>query len=469
MKKTMLLGASVLSATTIFSTACACSTPQDESSALRTEMKQSADTNWREMEEGILAGHVQLTFGDRFIKAGEAYFSPDDSKVIFQAVEIPQAGEQPAEFYAMFVADVQRSAAGAIAGLKNFKRISPKGSANTCGWFHPTNPNLVLFGSTIVPPSDDDVPGYQRKENSKYKWAFPKEMRIVQCDLRAADGTADSLTTLVGDGSAYHAEGSWSADGRHILYCSQQSGEGDIYVLDTQTGTKTRLVSSDGYDGGPFFSPNGRRICYRSDRRGDEKLQLFVAEVSFNDDGAIIGIAREYQLTDDGNVNWCPYWTPDGLRLVYSTSAFGHTNYEIFQCDADPGDLSDASGTIKYGTAKTRITNAHKADVLPVFSHDGRWMMWTSQRHDYKTSQLWAARFVMKTQAAPVAELRGGVPEMPADTFHVQDPETGITYIYNRTTHELLAYDVVTHQVRPVTDAAEREKASRLFGEKKPG
>lgn len=423
--------------------------------------------DWHKTEQGILSHHVQLTFSDRFVKAGEAYFSPDDSKVIFQAVEVPAEGERPSEFYAMFVADVKRDASGNIAGLANFKRLSPPGSANTCGWFHPTDPNLVLFGSTLVPPKMENLPTWHRKENSNYTWSFPGEMQIVQCDLRTADGTASTLTVLI-DRPEYQAEASWSDDARHILFTSTESGHGDIYVFDTQTKKTTCLVSADGYDGGPFFSPDGKRICYRSDRRGDELLQIFVADLAFNDEGTIVGVEREYQLTDDGNVNWCPFWTRDGRKLVYSTSAFGHTNYEIFMCDADPGNLSGSTGTIKYGTAQKRITNATKADVLPVFSHDGKWMMWTSQRHDNATSQLWAARFVVDEDNAKLVKQQGGKPEMPAETFHVQDPDTGIYYIYNRQTHELTAYDIRTHQTRPVTDPVEIEKATRLFGEGEP-
>jgi Tol biopolymer transport system component len=294
-------------------------------------------------------------------------------------------------------------------------------------------------------------------------------MLIVQADLSTADGTAESLTVLVGDDKAYQAEGSWSADGRHILYCSQESGGGDIYVLDTKTGKKSCIVSAEGYDGGPFFSPDGKRICYRSDRRGDEKLQLFVSDLAFNSEGTIVGVEREYQLTDDGNVNWCPFWTHDGRSLVYSTSALGHTNYEIIMCDADPGNLSGSTGTIKYGTAQRRITNASKADVLPAFSHDGEWMMWTSQRHDLATSQLWVAKFVVDDDKAGLLKLQADAkPQAKETTFTVQDPDTGLYYLYNRETHELTAYDVTTHKTRPVTDPAEREKAEKLFGRAEP-
>ena len=89
--------------------------------------------DWREQEKGILANQVQLTFPGRFVKAGESYFSPDDSKIIFQAVATPPPEEAEEPFYGMFVADVARSAAGRITGIEHIRRISPLGSANTCG------------------------------------------------------------------------------------------------------------------------------------------------------------------------------------------------------------------------------------------------------------------------------------------------------------------------------------------------
>ncbi len=53
---------------------------------------------WRQAEAGILANQVQLTFPDRFLKAGEAYFSPDDARIIFQAIEVPAEGRPADEF-----------------------------------------------------------------------------------------------------------------------------------------------------------------------------------------------------------------------------------------------------------------------------------------------------------------------------------------------------------------------------------
>jgi hypothetical protein len=161
---------------------------------------------WVDAERDVLRNHRQLTFPDRFVKAGEAYFSPDMRQVVFQAIERPEGDAAPDEFYAMFVADFDLDEGGRISGLSNVRRLSPPGSANTCGWFHPADPHRVLFGSTITSPTESAPPGYQRG-TGRYRWMFPPGMRIVEADLRTADGTAGSLKLLAGDGDAYVAEG----------------------------------------------------------------------------------------------------------------------------------------------------------------------------------------------------------------------------------------------------------------------
>jgi TolB protein len=424
----------------------------------------AARDDWRAAEDGILANHVQLTFAERFVKAGESYFSPDGSKIIFQAVEQPSAGTEPAPFYAMFVADVVRDGStGRITGIAKERRISPPKSANTCGWFHPADPNVVIFGSTVGEPSPSEAPGFQR-QSGIYKWMFPPEMKIVRVDLRRADGSNESLETLFDAPGAYDAECSFSPDGRHLIYCSLASNEGDLFAYDITTGRQTRLVGARGYDGGPFFSPDGRRITYRSDRTGDNLLQLFVADLAFNEQGAIVGIEREYQLTDNGQVNWAPYWHPDGRHLIYTSSQVGHHNYEVFIVDADPGNLPGSNGTIRYGTKHRRITHTREGvfDGLPVFDASGRVMMWTSQRGADGESQLWAADFVMDAEAPAATRFGDASGDRGSREIEIRDPESGDVYYYNPATHEVMRYDRDAHRKIKVTDDAELQRVIEL-------
>lgn len=447
----MLISTTIIAAST-FVTALMSAQPPTEST-----------THGVESEGHALQNHVQLTSADRFYKAGESYFSPDDSKIIFQAVESPKPGEAPQDFYGMYVGDVVRDGSGRITGLSNFKRLSPIDSANTCGWFHPTKPGIVIFGSTIDTPSEHAAPGYQRG-SGRYKWMFPPEMDIVTCNLADADGTAETLKTILGDENGYLAECSYSADGRHLLYCSLEENQGDIFTYDVKTHTKTHLIKAPGYDGGPFFSPDGKRLCYRSDRRGDNLLQIFIAELKFDEQGTIVGVQREYQLTDNAHVNWAPYWHPAGRHLLYATSEVGHHNYEVFIIDADPGDLSGSRGPVKYGTRKRRITVADGFDGLPVFDSEGSKMLWTSQRGEDGRSQLWVADFVLDIDVEPLESEPPTHTEQAEPTeITVEDPVTGLLYMYNPMTHALSVYNPITHVKRDVIDPDEIQKAMQLF------
>jgi roadblock/LC7 domain-containing protein len=400
----------------------ACSTVSIAQDSQSVNPNPSWDDQWETLESAYLSDYAQLTFETKYIKAGESYFSPDGKMIIFQAIPIPAEGEQAGAHYSMYVAGLQRNDQGDIIGMGPAGRVSEPGSSNTCGWFHPTDPMKILFGSTRTAPSSSDVVGYQR-ENSRYSWQFPIEMEILAGDLQMKYDLSDdakarakahkesgekaspkldmndivSVPTLVNERviwarEGYDAEGSWSPDGRHILYTRLQPGEnnGDIWVYDSTDETHTPLVTADGYDGGPFFSPDGKSICYRSDRRGDNLLQIFVSILAFDENGKITGIEEEIQLTDNEHVNWCPFFTPDGKYLLYATSEVSHGNYEIFAIDA--------KGTYdpEY-TARLQITHARGFDGLPAFSADGQYMIWTAQRGaaaegEKPSSQLWTAR-----------------------------------------------------------------------------
>ncbi len=356
------------------------------------------DQGWYDGEAGSLSDYVQLTFAEDWVKAGESYFDPTGDWIIFQAVVRPPAGEEPDEHYSMYVGKLKKNNRGDITGMHKAILLSEPGSANTCGYFHPTEPGTVIFGSTIGAPKMEDQPGYQRG-TGRYRWAFPIEMDVVTMAVPAINGGsaygASVPTPMFERPGGYDAECAYSPDGRHVVFASIEPGNigADLWVIDLYTNVQRKIVEADGYDGGPFFSPDGGWICYRSDRKGNNLLQLFISKLRFDSGGAIIGIEREVQLTDNEHVNWAPFWHPSGRYLVYATSEVSHRNYEVFAIEGDP-----AKGT--EGRRTRRITHADGFDGLPVFSNDGVWMMWTSQRgaifgdDERPTSQVWAARVV---------------------------------------------------------------------------
>ena len=323
-------------------------------------------TDWQKDESVHLKNIRQVT--KDFVRAGEGYFSPDGKSIIFQAEE--KDGGNP--FYQIFVQDLES---------KRVRRVSPGVGKTTCSYFSPDGKKILFASSHLDPDAKKQYADEyrQREEDRKsgkrrrYKWDFDSHLSIFEAN---PDGTGLKRLT---DAPGYNAEGSYSPDGKQIVFCSNRGDAGnlELYVMDKDGKNVRQLTHAPGcYNGGPFFSPDGKRVVFRSDRKKKDHLQLYV----INADGS-----GERALTDDLNwVQWGPYWYKDGKGIVYAGAdhaVAGRPNYDLYWMNVDNGK-------------KVRLTYAPGADVLPVFSADGKRLMWTSTRDGRQPSQLWMADFV---------------------------------------------------------------------------
>jgi Tol biopolymer transport system component len=355
-------------------------------------------------ENDCLSDPIQLTHN--FEQAGEAYFSPDMKWIIFQAMT------RPDQWYVMYVAPLKWDR-DRITGIGKPIRITREGSWNSCGYFSP-DCNSVIFSSTRDPyafqptgpraasrPTTAPTTGASPPRQGGYRWTMPELTEIYRADgwhgavaALAPDQGTDLAKHPLTHNNAYDAECGYSPDGQWIVYCSKATGDAEIWAMRADGTKPVQLTHNPGYDGGPFFSPDGRRICYRSDRRGNDLLQVFVADLSFDSAGDITGIRNERQLTRDqpvadgrpvnfgSGINWGPFWHPDNHHLIWATSAHAMSNFELYLMRDD-------------GSHKTRVTFTNGPDLLPAFSPDGKWLMWTTRRGPEKTSQIWVARFTL--------------------------------------------------------------------------
>jgi len=322
-------------------------------------------------EADYLTNIRQLTFEGR--RAGEGYFNADGTKMIFQSEREPGN-----PFYQIYLMDLETG---------DQERISPGMGKTTCAWINPDG-KRVLFASTHTDPQSKELQAaeYKDRETSrvrKYTWDYDEHYDIWEYSL--ADKSLKNLTNKRG----YDAEGGWSPDGKKLVFASNRAAYEkelskedterlkvdkqyfmEIYIADADGTNAKKLTDVPGYDGGPFFSADGKRICWRRfTPKGD------VAEVwTMNTDGSD---ARP--VTKLGAMSWAPYFHPSGDYLIFTTNLNGFANFELY--------LVDATGKHE----PVRVTTTDGFDGLPIFTPDGKKLAWTSGRTANAQSQIFMA------------------------------------------------------------------------------
>jgi len=139
-------------------------------------------------------------------RSGEGYFSAEGSRLIYQA-----EGEENNPFYQIYVRDLPDGTP---------RRLSPGMGKTSCAWLHPDG-KRALFSSTHEDPA---TPQEQEKELAR----------------RAA--------------------------GQSRRYRFEYDPAFEIYVVDLEKGDLTNVTKTRGYDAEGSFSPDGKSICFSSNR-----------------------------------------------------------------------------------------------------------------------------------------------------------------------------------------------------------
>jgi TolB protein len=172
--------------------------------------------------------------------------------------------------------------------------------------------------------------------------------------------------------SPFSTEGAptWSPAGRWIAYSSYRAGRSSIWKMRPDGGGKTLLAPGRTLDV-PSWSPDGTRIAYAG-----VGGQIWVMDA----DGS--GKHRLTRTASGKGVDWAPSWSPDGRRIAYQSDV-----------GTGPRDLTTEIWVIGAdGSHRVRLTHNALNDNRPVWSPDGSWILFSSQRPHPGVAHLWLMR-----------------------------------------------------------------------------
>ena len=134
---------------------------------------------------------------------------------------------------------------------------------------------------------------------------------------------------------------------------SNPTGRVRLYTIDLSTGRVAPLgTGGDWNDEQPRWSPDGRRIAFKSNRGGSYNLYVM------NADGSNV-----VRLTDHGLNDHDPTWLPDGESLVFSSER-----------DRGAGRLDLYRLWLADGSVERLTTYFPGYAFMPTVSPDGAWV-----------------------------------------------------------------------------------------------
>ena len=290
----------------------------------------------------------QITHGGQ---NAEAYWAPDGKRLVFQSTREPYQCDQ------IFVMNDDGS------GLR---LVSTGKGRTTCGYFLADNKHVV-YASTheageACPPPADRSKGYVWPVYSSY-------------DVYVATDEGKDLKKLT-DAPGYDAEATVNWKTGKIVFTSLKTGDLELWEMKADGSGKKQLTSMAGYDGGAFYSRDGKRIIWRATDRSNaaamERYKALIREDLTEPMKMEVMIAgadgkNAKQLTHFGCASFAPTFTPDGKKILFASNKHNcdGRKFELFMMNTDGSDVK-------------QITNFGGFVSFAEFSPDGKRLVFAS-------------------------------------------------------------------------------------------
>ena len=184
-------------------------------------------------------------------------------------------------------------------------------------------------GTGVVRLTDNrvyDDPVAWSSDGTRILFRSTRDGEDTEIYVMNADGTGVVRLT---DNSVFDYAVGWSPDGIRILFM-RGGDSGGIHVMHTDGTGVVRLTDNSLREWPLGWSPDGTRILFRRDPYGGVEYERADMELYvMNSDGT--GVVR---LTNNSVFDGAAYWSPDGTRIVFLSDRDGDDG-EIYVMNAD--------------------------------------------------------------------------------------------------------------------------------------
>jgi tricorn protease len=241
-------------------------------------------------------------------------------------------------------------------------------------------------------------------ENGGYIYTFDlATQEVTKINVIIADDES-SVRIVTKDASKNINSIGVSPDGKRIAF----DARGDVFTVPAKNGITRNLTKSSGaHDRDVTWSPDGKNIAYISDATGEDEIYIIAQD----------GSAAPVQLTKKSDTyKYAPMWSPDSKKLLWADKKLRLQYIDIETqkvtqvSESKTWEFTDFSWSpdskwialilperkaenmiylYELATAKSfNITDGWFGCGNPVFSPDGKYLYFTSQR-DYNPTYSW--------------------------------------------------------------------------------
>ncbi len=149
----------------------------------------------------------------------------------------------------------------------------------------------------------------------------------------------------------------WSNDGTKICFSSDEMGNTDVTVMNSDGSGKDNPVKNNKENYGAVFSPDNSRIFYVSNEEGDCDIYSI----------GINGSDKQKHTNDEYFENDLSF-SPDGSKIVYRAGFIDSMLFKVFVLDLLTGGTKQLTETMSYGR-------------LPLWAEEGKSIVFNSDMY----------------------------------------------------------------------------------------